>query len=301
MKEFAKYVVVSLVGCVILMIMLDFVYTKLLNNNKNFSKVSWVQNSYGKHYDYLVVGSSRALNDVNVPMIDSVTGLTGLNTAQYDVHPFEIFLYMKSYFENNNTANTLLVQVDHTYNDESHSHIATPDFMPYIFSHDYYKYYDSLNDKGTSFYKFPFIRYLIYGSKIGIRQIFEVNFKEIESPWKNRSGFCPNVNNVNHTDSVFFKPKMDKSSNIWMTKLQKLAKEYNTHLVFFTSPYYHIEFDLVRDFFRNKFENYYDFSSSLNDPIYYFDNKHLNERGADKFTFEFVNEMIDRGDLVMKK
>ncbi|QRM87782.1 hypothetical protein FG167_00620 [Lacinutrix sp. WUR7] len=280
MKKFISHFIKLLLLSVLLLIALDFVYTKMYSSSiYNRSKVSWVNNiSNEMPLDYAVFGSSRAAFHINPKQILQTTNQLGVNLAYPAATNLEIKL-MVQHFLKTHPVKRIFIQVDKLYNTETIDPIAITPWMPYIRTD--YVYNEIKKQDALAFFKkyLPFYRYMLYDSKLGFRELsmgFVKNNKMEEN-----LGFL-GINGTMKKEDTFRIKALVNKKNIHLLEILEICKKNEISCYFFTAPYYQTDFNT--EVLKENLPNYIDFSKSINNISMFNDYQHLNLQGAKAFT-----------------
>lgn len=132
-------------------------------------KSPWIFQHQDQQYDYAIMGSSRALNVLDVLSIDAINGTRGVNIATAGSNFAANYLILQKYWEQGNRFNTLILNVDYSafHADSSYSYpFADYAFLP-ISNVDYVDdiFYDQLPTWKYCMWKVaPFAKYVEYSS-----------------------------------------------------------------------------------------------------------------------------------------
>lgn len=284
MVKFLKLTLLIIVGLVILAYGLDWFYTYSYKNPVYpRNKPSWLNNLEGNKYDYALFGSSRCLNTVNPVQIDNETRLSGVNMAYNGSNPFEIKLMVQQFTEKFHPQK-IFVQVDDRFDRERNDPTSSIFWIPFI-DQDYI--YEELNkrDSLTWYYRYvPFYRYLLYESKIGVRDVSLSYIKK--NRFEELKGFVPV--NGSFEDYEHKSKEFEDKQNVHLKEIIQLCEQKEIELYFFTSPYY--KFDIATGIIDKHLPNYKDFSDIFSEKSMFHDQSHLNAKGAKKFTEIFIKE-----------
>ena len=111
MKRFLLHIAIfSTIGLVLLNIIgyaLD-VHFGELNNKHVYHKANWVFKKKGEKIDYVVLGSSRAYNVIDINTIDLATSLNGLNLGESGAAYAEAYILLEHFLRENQTKLVVL-------------------------------------------------------------------------------------------------------------------------------------------------------------------------------------------------
>lgn len=284
MKIFLKYSITLVFVLFIVLYVFDIVYTYVYENGTPRDKISWVSSMNKKDsLDFVLVGSSRCIHYLKPKLIQARTGKNGINLGYAASGPVEINLMCKTAIQYLNFKK-LYIQIDYSFDQNVPDALAYVAWLPYL-NRKYVK--DKLVQYGQKFEvlsQVPLYRYLLYGHKIGFRNVV-LNLLGKKDKAIQFSGFSPIFNRL-LLDSEPFNHVFKEFNNKDLDEIIALCNSKNIELFFFTSPIYssNTNFEIL----NNYLPNYKDFSSSLNDMSLFSDNTHVNDKGATEFTLQFI-------------
>ncbi|MBT8309089.1 MAG: hypothetical protein HKO72_12405 [Flavobacteriaceae bacterium] len=279
LKTFAIYILI-LIG---FLFVLEFVFTYSYYNPKNpRSKVSWIMSMDSKDtLDYALFGSSRCIHSIDPTIINEKLGTNGLNLAYAASNPLEVKLSLKTLLKKK-IVKRIFVQVDYSYNQLGPHPLAEISWMPFIKEDYVYDEFRVFDKKYWWIKSIPFYRYMIYDSKIGIRDLI-FNYTK-KGALDQNSGYVP-LYNVLKTEKIHTsQPK--KIENPHLKAVIEICEENGIKVDFFTAPIYKFEGD--HSALNKLLPNYKDFSTVVSDRNKFQDNTHINHEGAKEFTELFM-------------
>jgi len=286
MKKFTTYIAIRVLIIIVLLFILDVVYTNIYINKQGIrNKIEFIFQNKDKQYDLIFLGSSRVEFHVNTPLINKETGKKSLNLGTSGQTLTESFLALKLLIKQNIKAEKYFIQVDESDLIESNkkSFIGASYFMPFI---KYPEVEKHLKKYDVDYYgdsKFPFYRYMNYGYKIGYRELL------LKIGNKNREkAFYIGLESVMKKDSTSVQFKNKYSSEL-INEIKEFGKTKKINLILYTSPYYNVK---NQDFFKETLKKndiaYY--IDSIKKVKYFKDAGHLNKYGATKFTEMLIRD-----------
>ena len=282
------------------------------------SRRYWAMKQSKGVFDYAVLGSSRAEGAFDMKMLDSLTGLKGINIGADGSGYVDNYLVFNKFLNNKNKIKYLFLQTDVYSLDPTRSfsnafHVYN--FLPYwknpVFKEALCHYLDSTDI--FLFTNLPWLRFYKYNKFYSPLQIIEIMktksqvSKRIDQNIKS-SMIVPTKTKTDST--VFFKPEnsrkifVDSFDLNYLGKIFDLAEKKGIKVICFTAP----------DFWYQKkiFSNYQPVDSSLinfidkrnllhlpkdnkiGENIYLFkDPGHLNKFGRYAFTYSFSSSLKD--------
>lgn len=284
MKVFTNKILVYLLTVVVVLFLLEIIYTNAFYNPINpRSKTSWMMSLDSKDtLDYALFGSSRCIHSVNPTIINNRIGTNGLNLAYQASNPLEVKLSFKTLLKRKHVKR-IFVQVDYSYNQLKPHPLAEIAWMPFL-KEDYV--YDEFKDYDNKYWylkNIPFYRYMKYDSKIG--------FRDLLFNYTKKSNIIDNYGYVPLTNTL----KIDEPNNSSVKALENphikevidICEKANIKVDFFTAPIYRFQGDYTA--LKTYLPNYTNFSKVLDDISSFQDNTHINDKGAEAFTELFMN------------
>ena len=286
MKKFTIYIAIRVLIIIVLLFILDVVYTNIYINKKGIrNKIEFIFQNKNKQYDIIFLGSSRVEFHVNTPLINKETGKESLNLGTSGQTLTESFLALKLLIEQNIKAKKYFIQVDESdlIENNKKSFIGASYFMPFTRNSEVEKHLKKYDVDYYKDSKFPFYRYMNYGYKIGYRELL------LKIGNKNRKkGFYIGLESImkKDTTSVQFK---NKYSSELINEIQEFGKSKKINLILYTSPYFNVK---NQEFFKETLKKndiaYY--IDSIKKVKYFKDAGHLNKYGATKFTEMLIRD-----------
>ncbi len=276
-------------------------------------KPLWVQHFNNENFDFVISGSSRAENNVDVNTIETHTGLKGLNIAYSGSAFAENYLALTTFFDSGNKAKYVLLNAD------VWSVIDQKKAYSYPF-HGYYYFNQLGNDTvdkvmkenygSVKVYIWKYLPFVKYGEYNNIFNPVKFYTSEIPKPesFSNNKGtdLLSKTNNLDVPElKEDFEP--DNYSICNLKRIINLCKKNNTELILFHSP----DMKSIRQ--RNKAHNeeacinlllsiakesqieYWDYSSLeeiTGRTEYFYNATHLNAEGARKFSTILAENLI---------
>lgn len=171
MKQFLIFTVKTLVLLLLLLVVLDFLYTTVYLQSSNRGKIDYVYNSAARDYDVVILGSSRANNHFVAPMF-AEKGLKTFNYGMSGGHLFEASLLLKLMVERNYTIKNVILETDLNLSNEQRAEGIASKFLPYIHNSEITKNHFFAENDFNELYYIPFYRYVAFETRIGFREMF---------------------------------------------------------------------------------------------------------------------------------
>lgn len=286
----------------------DAFYAKHLNQ---CFKPYWVMSKKDQHYNYGIIGSSRALNIVNIKTTELYGKDNGINLAASGTGIAECYLIYSSFIENGNLLDTLFVQMDIytlnasiSFNSPFHPFL----YFPFLNEQDVQEVYkDNVSKLDYLLWRYvPYFKYAEFNNYYPIYKMKMIDNMCPVSPYEAYDG----SEILTDEDYEGFKPMQKKYHTVnpidkkYVEKLVKLAQQQGTKVIFFTAP----EFKEIKQFQQNReqmyaeirgiaekyhipyhdFTNYKDFT----DKSLFGDYLHLNPIGVEKFSTFFADTLL---------
>lgn len=286
MKKFLRYIFLRAIVLVIVLILLDLLFTTIYIHKKGIrNKIEFISQVTEKKYDYIFLGSSRVEFHVDTDLIDKENGTKSLNMGISGQDLSETFLLLKLLINKNFKAKKIFIQVDESdmsINKEK-AFIGASYFMPYINNDTVKRHLKKYDEDYILDTKIPFFRYMNYGYKIGYRElVMKLKAKSRKAP------FFKGLNSVikNNADSYVFK---EEFNNDLVAEIKSFAKKNTVELSFFTSPYFNPKKSEKYKIFAKK-NHIVQYIDSIKSYEYFEDYKHLNYKGARIFTEMLIRD-----------
>ena len=287
MKRFFKLSVVFIFIFFIASLLLDVFFTILLSQSSERNKVENVIHSFGKKYDVIIMGTSRANNHFVTNLFEK-KGLKSFNYGISGSHLFETSLLLKVMIANKFQIKNLILEADLSICNVKRDEGTTARFMPYIHTNTIIKeHYKNESDFKKLFY-LPFYRYIKFDAKIGFREVYEVLSKKPTNTLQNK-GYYPLISDKKGS------MKNDISTlkvirNKYYEEIKKICKQNNINLIVVMTPMCQNTKGL--DYFdkvKKQYPEINNFENIVNDDRYFASCGHLNNEGANIFTNYIIN------------
>ena len=298
MGSLLRKLIVFVLLLIALAFLLDPIFTRI-HRNSGGTKAQWLNAMHDQHYDAVVIGSSRALWNIDMNAIDRGCGMRTISLANNHFRPAEMLLAMKIFLRNRNTTERLLLQVDSSVlTDEQEGFSSTLyDFVPYLEDTLIYHY---LRDRDPEWFwlrHVPFWRYTKYNFKWGLEQTLKSAVGKRAVPFDTTgSYFSPNNTFYGSLDYTF-EPTTPPSLGEDLKALLELCRANGVEPIVFTSPNYMVRTpDNIRraptEVMTAAGLHLHDFTDSLDAQVYFNDNRHLNRTGGERFTRMLMEQVL---------
>lgn len=281
--------------------------------NKMNDKPLWAQHFTNETFDFVVSGSSRAENNVDVNTIEAHTGLKGINIAYSGSAYAENYLALNIFFDSGNKAKYILLNADVWGVIDQKKAYSYPFHGYYYFNQLGNDTVDKLIEENYGMVKFyiwkylPFVKYGEYNNIFNPVKFYVGEMPQPES-FSNNKG-TDLLSKTNNLDIPELKEnfELDNYSICNLKRIINLSKKNNAKLILFHSP----DMKSIRK--RNKAHNedacinflssiakesnveYWNYSSleEITDRTDYFYNAtHLNAEGARVFSGILAESLI---------
>jgi hypothetical protein len=291
MKRFLIFTIKILLLTFFVLVVLDFAYTKVYLRSSNRGKIEYVYSSKASSYDVVILGSSRANNHFVAPMFED-KGLKTFNFGMSGGHLFEASLLLKLMLERKYTIKNVILEADLNLSNEKRDDGVSSYFLPFIHDSEAIRHHFSKEADFKQLYFLPFYRYVVYDSKIGFREIYNV---AIDKPTKllDHLGYYPLGKNPNanmKNDITNLKPLRNK----YYEEIKQLCKANNIKLIAIMTPMCTNTKGL--NYFEKVQELYpeiHNYEKAVEGDRYFSSCGHMNDTGAQKFTGIILNDFFN--------
>ena len=287
MKRFFKLAVLFAFILFIASLLLDLIFTTIISKSSERNKVENVIHSFGKKYDVIIMGTSRANNHFVTGLFEK-KGLKSFNYGISGSHLFETSLLLKVMIANKFQIKNLILEADLSICNEKRDEGTTARFMPYIHTNAIIKeHYKNESDFKKLFF-LPFYRYIKFDTKIGFREVYEVLDDKPTNTLYNK-GYYPLIsNNKGSMKNDISTLKVIR--NTYYEEIKKTCKLNNINLIVVMTPMCQNTKGL--DYFENVKKQYpeiYNFENTITNDRYFASCGHLNNEGAIIYTNHVIN------------
>ena len=287
MKRFFKLTVLFIFILFVASLLLDVVFTTIISQSSERNKVENVLHSFGKKYDVVIMGTSRANNHFVTDLFEK-KGLKSFNYGISGSHLFETSLLLKLMMANKFQIKNLILEADLSICNEKRDEGTTARFMPYIHTNTIIKEHYKKEYDFNKLYCLPFYRYIKFDAKIGFREVYEVLANKPTNTLHNK-GYYPLISDKKGS------MKNDISTlkvirNKYYEEIKKICNKNNINLIVVMTPMCKNTKGL--DYF-NKVKKQYpeinNFENTVSDDRYFASCGHLNNEGAILYTKHIIN------------
>lgn len=260
----------------------------------SFYKPSFLVNNFETkdRFDYVIVGSSRALTALDTKQIDSSLNSNGLNLAMDDTGINSHYLMLLHFFNSGYKTNYCILNIDPWNTQETNVKLSTNDyrFVPFIgktYVREYYKEneiskFGSLRWAGI----FPIAAMSYYNLELFYPSLISILNPHIRNRFDNRGNYkYPDQSKVTAGKNSPKKVPLIMA-HPYLKKIEEICKENNCKLLFYIAPIRWVNVDTEN--FSGKVINH---SWYLADDKYFYDNLHVNLTGAALVTNELTKHL----------
>jgi hypothetical protein len=177
MKKFILLISKIILATLLLLVVFEFLYTKVYLNSHNRGKIENVFSSKAQNYDVVILGSSRANNHFVSQMFED-KGIKTFNYGMSGAHLFEASLLLKLMAERKYKIKNVIIEVDLNLSNEKESEGVAAKFLPYIHQSKIIKEHFSKQKDFNQLYYIPFYRYVDFDAIIGFREMYRTLSQE---------------------------------------------------------------------------------------------------------------------------
>lgn len=287
MKRFFKLTVLFVFILFVASLLLDVIFTTIISQSSERNKVENVLHSFGKKYDVVILGTSRANNHFVTDLFEK-KGLKSFNYGISGSHLFETSLLLKLMMANKFQIKNLILEADLSICNEKRDEGTTARFMPYIHTNSIIKEHYKNEIDFKQLYYVPFYRYIKFDAKIGFREVYEVLAEKPTNTLYNK-GYYPLISDKKGS------MKNDISTlkvirNKYYEEIKKLCKQNNINLIVVMTPMCKNTKGL--DYFdkvKKQYPEINNFENTVTDDRYFASCGHLNNEGAIIYTNHIIN------------
>ena len=291
MTKFIVLVAKIIITILVLLVVLDWIYTAVYMHSSKRGKVEYVFNSKAQNYDVVILGSSRANNHFVSEMFKE-KGLKTFNYGMSGAHLFEETLMLKLMAERKYQIKTVILEADLSLCNEKESDAITAKFLPYIHHSEIIREHFSKQENFKKLYYIPFYRYIDFDALIGFREMYNTATNKptniLDHLGYHSLGHKPgNMKN----DIRALKPIRNK----YYEEIKQICKENNYTLITVMTPMCTNVKGL--DYFvkANKiYPEIHNLENVVQGDQYFSSCGHLNDIGARKFTSIVIERFFEK-------
>jgi hypothetical protein len=292
MKRFLKKIAILSVLILLIMFVLDIVYTKIYTVSPPRSKFQMVKKLQGQEVDYVFLGSSRIENHIIPSLIAEKTGKEAYNFGFLSVKLFDIFTMVKLLKQYDIKAKKVFIQVDYNFDLAGRSVHLPPEMAPFIHDNPVTAQYFAGQSDYFGLEYVPFYRYCAYDYQIGFRELI-LNVANKKTDITKTAGYFPLYGSK--PIDTFALPAKIQNRNRELEAISKFCKDNQIDVVFFCAPFRpgtkNIEY---ADKLKEKVPGLIDYSRAISNDEMFFNNNHLNDKGARVFTQMIIDDLLSK-------
>ena len=291
MKQFLIFTVKTLVLLLLLLVLLDFLYTTVYLQSLNRGKIDYVYNSKARHYDVVILGSSRANNHFVAPLFEE-KGLKTFNYGMSGGHLYEASLLLKLMVERKYTIKNVILETDLNLSNEKRDDGVSSRFLPFIHNSKTIRDHFSEEPDFNELYYVPFYRYVAFDSKIGFRELYKSVTRETTT-YLAHLGYYPLVNKKGNmkNDITALKPIQNK----YYEEIKQICKANKINLIAVMTPMCANTKGL--DYFEKVNKMYpeiHNYENAVEGDLFFSSCGHLNDAGAKMFTSKIIKDFFSK-------
>lgn len=291
MKKFIPFIIKILLSILLLLVVLDWAYTRVYLQSGNRGKVEYIFNSEARNYDVVILGSSRANNHF-VSQLFEDKGLKTFNFGMSGAHLFETSLLLKLMAERHYKIKNVIIEADlGLCNDKLAEGIAAK-FLPYVHHSEIIKKHFSDQKDFNALYYIPFYRYVDFDAIIGFREMYNsathkptnILYQLGYHPLRKKPGNMKN-------DIRALKPIRNK----YYEEIKQICKQNNYNLIAVMTPMCSNVKGM--DYFEKANKIYpeiHNMENALQGDQYFSSCGHLNDTGARMFTKVVIETFFEK-------
>jgi len=294
MKKFITNCLTIIIGIIILLFLLDFLYTKVYENSFPRNKTQHILGlTEETTFDYVFLGSSRVENFIKPSIIKELTNKKAINLGTQGARLDDMNIFLRLLLDKKVKIERIFVQVDYIYNFESSSVIVRSQALPFINSNTIINSYMKRVDSNyTENYYVPFYKYAKNDYRIGFREFFTSLINK-KSKTNFYDGFVAANGTIdNKEDGTASLPLDIAKENKSIREIDSISRSNNIDVTYFISPYCSgLESNNYISKLRKKLPNFHDFSKTIKNDSLFANCGHLNNKGADLFTRILIEKL----------
>ena len=290
MKSFTFLLFKILITIVLLMVILDIIYTAVYMHSDSRGKIDAVYNSKARQYDVVILGSSRANNHFVTQLFEE----KDLKTFNYGIsggHLFEADLLLKLMIERKYSIKNIIIETDLNLSNEKRSDAVAAKFFPYIHHSNIIEAHFANEEDFWQLYYLPFYRYLKLDGSIGFREMYKTSVNEPTNTLKYGGYYAlKNKKGSLKNDIRALKPLHNK----YYEDIKRICAFNNIRLIAVMTPMCTNTKGL--DYFEkvNKiYPEIHNYENTVEGDQYFSSCGHMNNTGAGLFTARIINDFFD--------
>lgn len=292
MYKFIKSGIYLLFGILLMMTILDIVYTSIYEKSCPRTKFQYLRSLKNKQVDYIFIGSSRVENSIIPEVIYKRTNKEVANLGFQAGKLIDIYTILQLVTEYNIHFEKIFIQIDYNFNIiVGNSAMFQYQMAPFVRENKINKLYsDNHATNPLLNYYLPFYRYCANDSKIGFREVF-ANAINKNTPIIEQKGYEARYGSSNELAGGL--PDIIIDDNPIFDSIRLFCKKNKIKVVYYTAPFSTCteNIDFISKL-KTKIPQLQDFSGSIEDDALFVNYSHLNDNGAKRFTEIFVKKIL---------
>ncbi|MFV8373877.1 hypothetical protein [Flavobacterium sp. LB1P71] len=289
MKKFARFTILILGIVLLSLLLLDVIYTLVYMQSSHRGKIDYVYNSKARHYDIVILGSSRANNHFVTQLFEE-KGLKSYNYGMSGGHLFEASLLLKLMVERKYAIKNLIIETDLNLSNEHRSDGVAAKFLPYIHYSKTIEKHFSEEEDFLELYYIPFYRYVKFDTSIGFREMYN-NLSNQPTNTLEKGGFYALGNKKGNmkNDITALKPIHNK----YYEEIKRICEVHNIKLIAVMTPMCTNVKGL--DYFQKVnaiYPEIHNYENVVQGDQYFSSCGHMNEKGARLFTARIIKDFF---------
>lgn len=270
----------------------DFFFTQKENLDLS-EKKSWVLAQENGVYDYAILGSSRAFGAVDMNLLDSLTGRTGINIASNGSGFKDNFLVLHLFLKTN-AIKKLFLQVDMgslnskaAFSNEFHAFTFLPYWNDSLVRGVLQEELPKLNNNFTNM--FPHGRYFYFNKYFSPKEVIRrARLTHLSDPYTTTKGGIGGHGMSQPKKEIMTYPlpeTVEQEDWRYLLQIKKYAESRGIEVVFFAAPRYQDTQETLKSILGSlQNTTYYPEEFDETDSGLFQDQGHLNEYGRSIFT-----------------
>jgi hypothetical protein len=289
MKKFIGFAAKVLILILLLLALLDVLYTVVYLQASNRGKIDYVYNSNPRNYDVVILGSSRANNHFVTQLFEQ-KGLKAFNYGMSGGHLFEASLLLKLMIERKYKIKNVIIETDLNLSNEKRAEGIASKFLPYIHSSKLIENHFSQEDDFSELFYIPFYRYITFDAQIGFREMFFNLIHKKTSHLQNLGYAALKGNNGKmKNDLRALKPIENK----YYEEIKQICADNKINLIAVMTPMCSNTKGL--DYFKKANKIYpeiHNYENIVDNDKYFSSCGHMNNEGARLFTSRIIKDFF---------
>lgn len=293
MKQFLFYTLKVLFLTFLIVIVLDGIYTYAFVQCKNRGKIDQIYNSYGRKYDVVILGSSRANNHFVTQLFEE-KGLKAFNYGMSGAHLFETSLMLKLMIERKYLIKNVILEADLNLSSIKMSDGIASRYLPYIHTCNVVKNHFESQDNFNELYYIPFYRYLKYETRIGFREMFFNAIHKKTSNLDNGGYYALNgIENGNMKNNIVNLNPLPH--NKYYEEIKSICKANNINFIAVMTPMCKNVVGMnYFDKVKKAYPEIHNYENLVDQNKYFSSCGHMNDTGARMFTTRILEDIFGK-------